>query len=80
MTSVRLKWHTQTLVTLRGKFQKILRKTHPSECHSYPGRKDGRGNGGYSASQQILTNENMEKSHSQVILPCTEEATKFVVV
>ena len=26
MTSVRLKWHTQTLVTLRGKFQKIFGK------------------------------------------------------
>lgn len=43
-------------------------------------REDCRGDGGYSASQQILTNENMEKSHSQVILPCTEEVPKFVAV
>ena len=80
MSSARLKWHTSKLGTLRGQFQKILRKPHTSECYLHPGREDWRGDGGYGASPQIITPLNMEESHFLVILPCTEEAPKIAVV
>ena len=80
MSSARLKWYTQTVGTVHGKFQKILKKPHPSECRLYPGREDGRSNVGYGASTQILTHYEMEKPYSQVILPRTEEASKFAAI
>ncbi len=80
MSSARLKWHTVILGTVHGKFQKILRKPQTSECYPHPGREDWRDDGGYGASPQIITSLNMEESHSQVILPCTEEAPKIAAL
>lgn len=50
--------------------------THRNAAYTQGGRTGG-GDGGYGASTQILTNFEMEKPYSQVILPCTEEAQKL---